>query len=62
MFHSAGEIDEYWDTYQNELIKKFYGNEVKAKKPLPVYTPPEGSIVIPGLSGEHSLLELYLVC
>ena len=62
MFHSAGEIDEYWDAYQNELIKKFYGNEVKAKKPLPVYTHPEGSIIIPGLSGEHNLFTRWSVC
>ena len=51
----TAEIQSYWDEYQNELIRKFYGNEPSAKKPLPVYNVPVGSIVVPGLTGRTSL-------
>lgn len=41
-----------WDEYQNELVRKFYGGEPKAKKPLPVYNAPANSIIVPGLAGD----------
>lgn len=50
--HNASEeLHAYWDGYQNELIKKFYGNEPKAKKALTVYHTKPGSIIVPGLAG-----------
>lgn len=45
------DIHAEWDIYQNEVIKMFYGNELSAKKPLPVYQVPSGAIVVPGLAG-----------
>ncbi|KAH9856434.1 amidohydrolase family-domain-containing protein [Lenzites betulinus] len=53
------EIRAHWDEYQNELIRKFYGNEPKAKKPLPVYNAPAGSIVVPGLADAHAHIVQY---
>lgn len=56
------EIRVAWDEYQNEVIKKFYGNEPKAKKPLVVQHTQPGTIVVPGLSGTCTpLLFLYSV-
>ena len=47
-----------WDAYQTETIKKFYGNEPKAKKPLVVYTTQPGNIIVPGLTGSDTLPSL----
>jgi hypothetical protein len=44
-------MGSYWDEYQNEVIKKFYGNEPKAKKPLVTFKLQPGSIIVPGLAG-----------
>ncbi|KAI0742748.1 amidohydrolase family-domain-containing protein [Daedaleopsis nitida] len=56
---TLAELQSYWDEYQNELIRKFYGNEPSAKKPLPVFNVPAGSIVVPGLADAHGHLLLY---
>ncbi len=53
--HTAS-VQSYWDEYQNELIRKWYGNEPSAKKPLPVYNVLPGSIIIPGLTGTRKEL------
>ncbi|KAI0830178.1 amidohydrolase family-domain-containing protein [Trametes gibbosa] len=53
------EIQAHWDEYQNELIRKFYGNEPTAKKPLPVFHAPVGSIVVPGLADAHAHIVQY---
>ena len=55
------DIDSYWDQYQNEVIKKFYGNEPKAKKPLSKIHLKPGSIIVLGLTGElEMLLETFM--
>ncbi|KAI0776794.1 amidohydrolase family-domain-containing protein [Trametes elegans] len=56
---SLSEIQAYWDGYQNELIRKFYGNGPSAKKPLTVYNAPSGSIVVPGLADAHAHILQY---
>ncbi|KAI0920404.1 hypothetical protein AcW1_002156 [Taiwanofungus camphoratus] len=56
---SLEDVEAEWDVYQNELIAKFYGNELKAKKPLKVLNTPTGSIVIPGLADAHAHLIQY---
>ncbi|KAI0799818.1 amidohydrolase family-domain-containing protein [Irpex lacteus] len=56
---TADDIAAYWDEYQNEVIKKFYGNEPKAKKPLSTFHLKPGSIVVPGLTDAHAHLLLY---
>ncbi|CAL1698062.1 unnamed protein product [Somion occarium] len=53
------EIRESWNVLQNELIKKFYGNEPNAKKPLEVFYTKPGSIVVPGLADAHAHLVAY---
>ncbi|KAL1938928.1 hypothetical protein VTO73DRAFT_11081 [Trametes versicolor] len=53
------EVQAHWDEYQNELIRKFYGNEPSAKKPLPVFNTPAGSIVVPGLADAHAHIVQY---
>jgi predicted amidohydrolase YtcJ len=53
------EILKSWDEYQAEIVKKFYGGEPKAKKPLTVYNTPQGSIVVPGLADAHAHLIQY---
>ncbi|KAJ3004842.1 hypothetical protein NUW54_g4621 [Trametes sanguinea] len=50
---TLAEVQAFWDDYQNELIRKFYGNEPSAKKPLPVYNAPANAIIVPGLAGAH---------
>ena len=40
-----------WDAYQTETIRKFYGNEPKAKKALVTYQTNPGHIIVPGLAG-----------
>jgi len=58
----TGTLDEIgivWDAYQNETIKKFYGNEPKAKKPMSIFTAPSGSIIVPGLADAHAHLIEY---
>ncbi|KAI0651264.1 amidohydrolase family-domain-containing protein [Trametes meyenii] len=56
---TLAEIQKHWDDYQNELIRKFYGNESKAKKTLPVFNAPLGSIVVPGLADAHAHIIQY---
>ncbi|KAI0668833.1 amidohydrolase family-domain-containing protein [Trametes maxima] len=56
---TLAEIQAHWDDYQNELIRKFYGNEPKAKKPLPVLRAPSDSIVVPGLADAHAHIIQY---
>ncbi|KAI0351595.1 hypothetical protein OH77DRAFT_1523939 [Trametes cingulata] len=56
---SLAEIQAHWDSYQNELIRKFYGNEPAAKKPLPIHRIPVGSIVVPGLADAHAHIIQY---
>ncbi|RDX44094.1 hypothetical protein OH76DRAFT_1409460 [Lentinus brumalis] len=56
---TLAEVQSYWDEYQNDLIMKFYGNEPSAKKPLPVFNVPPGSIVVPGLTDAHAHLLEY---
>ncbi|TCD68977.1 hypothetical protein EIP91_009199 [Steccherinum ochraceum] len=56
---SLEDINFTWDAYQNETIKKFYGNEPKAKKQLAVYKTQPGSIVVPGLADAHAHLIEY---
>ncbi|KAI0688514.1 amidohydrolase family-domain-containing protein [Cytidiella melzeri] len=56
---TADDIREYWDGYQNEVIKKFYGNEPKAKKPLVTFHLKPGSIIVPGLADAHAHLIPY---
>ena len=51
-FKALEEVQSSWDEYQNELVRKFYGGEPKAKKPLPVYNAPPNSIIVPGLAGD----------
>ena len=41
------------------MIKKFYGNEPKAKKSLVVYKQGPGAIIVPGLAGK---LGVYIAC
>ncbi|CDO70443.1 hypothetical protein BN946_scf184999.g84 [Trametes cinnabarina] len=55
----TAEVKAYWDDYQDELIRKFYGNEPSAKKPLPVYNAPTDSIIIPGLTDAHAHIVQY---
>ncbi|KAI0790942.1 amidohydrolase family-domain-containing protein [Abortiporus biennis] len=52
-------IERAWDMYQNEQIKKFYGNEPKAKKPLKVFETKPGTVVLPGLADSHAHLVEY---
>ncbi|KAI0656325.1 amidohydrolase family-domain-containing protein [Cubamyces menziesii] len=56
---TLNEVQLAWDEYQNELIRTFYGNEPTAKKPLPVYNVPAGSIVVPGLVDAHAHIIQY---
>ncbi|KAH9922335.1 amidohydrolase family-domain-containing protein [Epithele typhae] len=56
---SLADVQTWWDDYQNELIFKFYGNEPKAKKPLPVFTAPPNAIIVPGLTDAHAHLIEY---
>lgn len=53
------DVLESWDKYQDDIVKKFYGGEPKAKKPLTIYDAPQGSIVVPGLSDAHAHLFQY---
>ncbi|THH33281.1 hypothetical protein EUX98_g931 [Antrodiella citrinella] len=58
----TGTLDEVglvWDAYQNETIKKFYGNEPTAKKPMTVLATSPGSIIVPGLADAHAHLIDY---
>ncbi|KAK7688493.1 hypothetical protein QCA50_008031 [Cerrena zonata] len=52
-------VRQQWDVLQNELIRKFYGNEPKAKKPLQVLHSKPGTIIIPGLADSHAHLTGY---
>lgn len=52
------DIHQQWDVLQNELIRKFYGNEPKAKKPLQVFHSKPGAIIIPGLAGTRLSMAL----
>ncbi|KAI0324882.1 hypothetical protein GY45DRAFT_1357026 [Cubamyces sp. BRFM 1775] len=56
---TLNEVQIAWDEYQNELIRTFYGNEPTAKKPLPIYNVPTGSIVVPGLADAHAHIIQY---
>ncbi|KAI0087591.1 amidohydrolase family-domain-containing protein [Irpex rosettiformis] len=56
---TADDINTYWEQYQNEVIKKFYGNEPKAKKSLSTVHLKPGSIIVPGLADAHAHLLLY---
>ena len=40
-----------WNDYQLEMINKFYGGELTAKKPLPLFYTRPGAIIVPGLAG-----------
>ncbi len=40
-----------WNDHQLEMVKKFYGGELSAKKPLPIFDTKPGAIVVPGLAG-----------
>lgn len=64
LFNSMKEdLNKYWDQYQDELIKTFYGNEPKAKKPLVVYRQKPGNIIVPGLAGRcHVAFDLVIAC
>ncbi|KAI8972610.1 amidohydrolase family-domain-containing protein [Trametes punicea] len=53
------QIQTFWNDYQNELIRTFYGNEPSAKKPLPVINVPPGSVVVPGLTDAHAHILQY---
>ncbi|KAI1790602.1 amidohydrolase family-domain-containing protein [Ganoderma leucocontextum] len=53
------EAQSWWDDYQNELVKKWYGNEPSAKKPLPVMNVRPGSTVVPGLADAHAHILQY---
>ncbi|KAH8084879.1 amidohydrolase family-domain-containing protein [Cristinia sonorae] len=50
---------DIWEEIQDEAIRKFYGNEPKAKKALTVYSTPPGSIIVPGLADAHAHLIEY---
>ncbi|KAI0077692.1 hypothetical protein K474DRAFT_1661475 [Panus rudis PR-1116 ss-1] len=56
---SFEDVSASWDEYQNEMIRKFYGNEPKAKKPLEIFYTKPGSIVVPGLTDSHAHLIEY---
>ncbi|KAI9061249.1 hypothetical protein FKP32DRAFT_1613179 [Trametes sanguinea] len=56
---TLAEVQAFWDDYQNELIRKFYGNEPSAKKPLPVYNAPANAIIVPGLADAHAHIVQY---
>ncbi|KAI0632894.1 amidohydrolase family-domain-containing protein [Trametes polyzona] len=56
---TLAEIQAHWDEYQNEQIRKFYGNEPSAKKPLPVFNAPAGAIIVPGLADAHAHVVQY---
>ena len=45
------QINAAWDEHQQLMIELFYGNEEKAKKPLPLYHTKNDSIIVPGLAG-----------
>ncbi|KIP09425.1 hypothetical protein PHLGIDRAFT_102850 [Phlebiopsis gigantea 11061_1 CR5-6] len=56
---TQSDILAQWDLYQDEVVRKFYGGEPKAKKPLHIYQTPPGSIVVPGLADAHAHLIQY---
>ncbi|KAI0341229.1 hypothetical protein BDW22DRAFT_1359484 [Trametopsis cervina] len=56
---NTSEIHRYWGEYQSEVIKRFYGNEPKARKPLSMYHLKPGSIIVPGLTDSHAHLIEY---
>lgn len=56
---SLEDILEQWDIYQDEIVKRFYGGEPKAKKPLHIYRTQPGSIIVPGLADAHAHLIQY---
>ncbi|KAJ3482203.1 hypothetical protein NLI96_g7137 [Meripilus lineatus] len=57
--HKVGSRDDVlmaWNDYQLDMVKKFYGGELSAKKPLPFYYTRPGAIIVPGLADAHAHL------